>query len=59
MLAPDVNPQTIAAAASEMLRNEGFTVEAKRMAGIIASYPGARGAADALASLATVRARSR
>ncbi len=52
MLPPDAGVSMIAAAATEILHDGRFTDAAKRMAATIGSYDGARGAADALASLA-------
>lgn len=52
MLPPDAGVSMIAAAAAEILGDGAFTDAAKRMATTIGSYEGARGAADALASLA-------
>jgi MGT family glycosyltransferase len=52
MLPPDADTATIARAAAEMLTDGAYADAAKRMAVTIASYPGARGAAESLASLA-------
>lgn len=51
MLAPDAEVSMIAAAAMGILGDGTFTDAAKAMAATIGSYEGARGAADALASL--------
>jgi MGT family glycosyltransferase len=51
MLPPDAGAAMIADAATDILRDGTYADAAKRMAVTIASSPGARGAADALASL--------
>lgn len=55
MLMPDSSSETIAQAATDILRDEHFKVGAKHMADAIAGYGGSKGAAATLEALAAKR----